>query len=78
MSAANNPALNRMYTRNNIEMKSESAASHLYRMAKVQDFSEMFLRSLNLYAIQKDCFAQNKHMAAMKYISHTGEIVKAS
>ena len=47
-------------------------------MAKVHNVLEMWQGSQNLRATQKESHAQNKQMTALKYISDTEEIIKAS
>jgi len=47
-------------------------------MAKVHDFLEMWQGSQTLRATQKESRAQNIQMTAVRYISDTEEIVKAS
>jgi len=59
-------------------MKKEAEERKLHRMAKVHDFLEMWQGSQNLCASQKESRAQNKQMTAIRYISDTGELVKAS
>ena len=50
----------------------------MHRMAKVDDFLEMWQGSHNLRATQKESRAQNEQITAMGYILDTEEIVKAS
>jgi len=47
-------------------------------MAKVHDFLEMWQGSQNLCATQKESCTQNKQMTAVRNISDTEEIIKAS
>jgi len=72
------PALDMMKTENDSKMVTKVEESTLNRMAKVQDFLEMWQGSQNLSAIQKESSAQNKQMRAIGYISDMEEIIKAS
>jgi len=59
-------------------MKTEAEEGYWHRMARVQDFLEMWQGSQNLCATLKESHVQNKQMTARANISHTEEIVKAS
>jgi hypothetical protein len=59
-------------------MKKEAVERKLHRMAKVHNFLEMWQASQNLHAMQKETHTQNNQMNAIRYISDTEEIVKAS
>jgi hypothetical protein len=59
-------------------MKKEAEERKLHRMAKVDDFLEMWQGSQNLRPTQKESRTQNRQMTAVGYISDTEEIVKAS
>jgi hypothetical protein len=50
----------------------------LHRIAKVQNFLEMWQASHNLRATQTECLAQHKQMPAIGYISDTEDMSKAS
>jgi len=76
--AGDNPISDPTSTDNDMEMKREEEQQNFHRMAKVHEFLEMWEGSQNLRATQKESRAQNKQMAAVEYISHTQEIVKAS
>jgi len=76
--AGTETALDNANTESDLEMKNEVEERKLHRMAKVHDCSEMWQRSQDLRATQKESRAQNKQMTAMAYISDTEEIVKAS
>jgi len=65
-------------TETDSEMKKEAEEWTLHRMAKVHDPLEMWQGRQNLRATQKESRAQIKQMSAIRYISHTEEIVKAS
>jgi len=65
-------------TQNDAEMMKEAEESNLHRIAKVQDWLEMWQGSQNLRATQKEYRARNKQMTAVGLYSHTEEIVKAS
>jgi len=70
--------LDTMNTENDSEMKKEAEERKLHRMAKVLDFLEMWQGCRNLRATRKKSRAPNKQMTAVRYISDTDEIVKAS
>jgi hypothetical protein len=76
--AGTDPELDNANTENDSEMKKEAEERKLHRIAKVHDFLEMWQGSQNLRATQKESRAQNKQMTAVRYISDTEEIVKAS
>jgi len=76
--AGADPELDTTNTENHLEMKKEAQERKLHRMAKVQDFLEMWQGSHNLHATQKESQAQNKQTTAVGYISDTEKIVKAS
>jgi len=65
-------------TEHDSEMKNEAEERKLQRMAKVHNFLEMWQRSQNLRATQKESHTQNMQMTAVEYISDTEQIVKAS
>jgi len=69
--AGDDPELNSTSADNNIEMKREAEQKKLHRMAKVQDFVEMWQGSQNLRATQKESRAQTKQVTAIGYISDT-------
>jgi hypothetical protein len=75
--AGTDPELDTTNTENDSEIKKEPEEKKLYRMAKVQDFLEMWQRCQNLRATQKESRAQNQNMTAVGYLSDTEEIVKA-
>jgi len=60
-----------------MQMKRVAEGRKLHRMAKVNDFLEMWQGSRNLCAIQKESRAQNMQMTAVGYISDTEEIIEA-
>jgi len=72
------PALDRMNTDNDSEIKKQVEDRKLPPMAQVLDFLEMWQGSHNLCDTQKVSSAQNKQMTAVGYISDTEEMVKAS
>jgi hypothetical protein len=76
--AGTDPELDITYTENDLEMKKEAEERKLHKMAKVHDFLEMWQGSQNLGPTQKVSQAQNKQMSAVRCISDTEEIVKAS
>jgi len=76
--AGTDPELDTTNTEHDSEMKKEADERQLHRMAKVHDFLEMGQGSQNLRATQKESRAQNKQMTAVRFISDTEEIVKAS
>jgi hypothetical protein len=76
--AGTDPELDNENKQNDSEMKKEAEERKLHRIAKVHDFLEMWQGSQNLRATQKESRAQNKQMTAVRYISDTEEIVKAS
>jgi len=76
--AGTDPELDIMNTENDSEMKKEAEERKLHRMAKVQDFFEMWQGSQNLRATQKGSRGQYKQMTAVGYISDMEEIVKSS
>jgi len=78
ISAGTDPELDTPHTENDSEMKKEAEERKLHRMAKVHDFLEMWQGSQNLGANQKESRTHNKQMTAVRYISDTEEIVKAS
>jgi Mg-chelatase subunit ChlI len=65
-------------TENDLELKQEVANRTLHSMAKVHSFLERWRGSQNLHATQKESHTQNKEMPAVRYISDTEEIIKAS
>ena len=76
--AGTDPELDTANTENDSEMKKEAEERKLHRMAKVHDFLEMWQGSQNLCATQKESRTQNKRITAVRYISDTEEIIKAS
>jgi len=76
--AGTDPELDTTNTENDSEIKKEAEERKLHRMAKVHGFLEMWQGSQNLRATQKESRAQNKQVTAIRYISNTKEIVKAS
>jgi len=71
-------ALDSTAKENDLEIKKEPVKRKLHRMAKVQDFLEMWQGSQTLCATHEESRAENKQMTAVRYISDTEEIVKAS
>jgi hypothetical protein len=67
-----------MNTENDSEIKKEAEERKLHRMAKVHNFLEIWQGSQNVCTTQKESGAQNKQMTAVRYISRTKGIVKAS
>jgi len=59
-------------------MKNEAEENKLHTMANVDDCLEMWQGSHNLPATQKESCAQIKEMTAVRYISETEVIFKAS
>jgi len=59
-------------------MKNDAEDMKLRRMAKVHDCLVLWQGSQNLRATQKELRTQNKQMTAVRYISDTEEIFKAS
>jgi hypothetical protein len=76
--AGTDPELDNANTENDSEMMKEAEERILHRMAKVHDLLEMWQRSQNLCATQKESLAQNQQKTAVWYISDTEEIIKAS
>ena len=76
--AGPDPELDTMNTENDMEMKKEEEERKLHRMAKVDDFLEMWQGSQNIHATQEESCAHTKQMTAMRYISDTEQIVNAS
>ena len=72
------PVMDPTSTDNHMEMKREAEQMNVHRMAMVDDFLEMWQGSHNLQATQKESHAQNKQMAAVRYISGTEVIINAS
>jgi hypothetical protein len=72
------PELDTTNTENDLEMMKDAEERKSHRMAKVDDYLEMWQGSQNLCATQKKSRAQNKQMTAIGYISDTEEIVIAS
>jgi len=63
---------------NDSEMKNEAEERTLPRIAKVNNFLEMWQGSQNLHATQETSHTQKKEMTAVGYISDSEEMVKAS
>jgi len=72
------PALDRMNTERDLELKREAEEWKLHGIAKVHNFFEMWQASQNLHATQKETCTQNKPMTAVWYIVDTEEIAKTS
>jgi len=71
-------ALDTRQIENILELSKEVEEWILHRMAKVNNFLEMWQSSHRLYATQKESRTQNKQMTAVGYISDTEQIIKAS
>jgi len=71
-------ALDTVQTESDLELKKEAEERKLHRMAKVHNVLEIWQGSPNLRAIQQECHNQNKQMTAIRYISDTEKIIKAS
>jgi len=76
--AGADPLLEILNTENDSEMKKDADERKLHRMAKVQDFLEMWQDSQNLRATQRESCTQNRQMTAVGYISDPEEIDKGS
>jgi len=76
--AGTDPELDTLNTENDTEMKKEAEERKLHRMAKVHNFLEMWQGSQTLRATQKGSRAQDNEMTAVRCISDTEEIIKAS
>jgi hypothetical protein len=76
--AGDDPVLDPDSTDNNMEMKREAEEKKLHRMARDHDILKMWQGSQTLRATQKESCAQCKQMTAIRYISDTEEIIKAS
>jgi hypothetical protein len=76
--ADTDPEMDTTNTENDLDMKKVAEASTLHRLPKVHNFLEMWQRSQNLRATQKESRAQDKQMTAVGYISDTEDIVKSS
>jgi len=76
--ACADPEFDTMNAENDSDMENEAEERTLHRMANVHDFSEMWQGSQNLCATQKKSRAQDRQMTAVRFISDTEEIVKAS
>ena len=63
---------------NDLKLNQEAEKKTLHRMAKVQDFLEMWQGSQNICAAQKESHAQNEQMKPIWYISDTEEIINTS
>jgi hypothetical protein len=61
-----------------MEMKREAEEKQLHKLAKVNNFLEMWQGNQTLPATQREANAQNQQMTAVGYISDTQEIVNAS
>jgi len=59
-------------------MKRQAEQKTMHRMAKVHNFLEMWQGSQNLHTTQKESRAKIIQIAAVRYVSDTEEIVKAS
>jgi len=66
------------HTENDLEMKQEVKERKLHRMAKVEDFLEMWQGTQILRATEKQFHAHNKMMTPVGYIMDREKIVKAS
>jgi len=76
--AGYDPALDMTNTENTLEMKREADGRKLHRMVKVNEFLEMWHRSQNLRATEKEFCTQKKQITALGNISDTYGILKAS
>jgi hypothetical protein len=76
--AGMDPELDTTNTENDSEIEKEAEERKLQRMAKVHNFLEIWQGSQNVCTTQKESGAQNKQMTAVRFISDTKEIVKAS
>jgi hypothetical protein len=61
-----------------MEMMREAEETKFHRMAKVHDILEMWQGSQTVRDTQKESRTQKKQMTAIRYISDTEEIIKAS
>jgi hypothetical protein len=76
--ASTDPELDATNTGYDSEIKIEAEERTLPRMAKVHDFLELWQGSENLHARQMESRAENNKMTAVRYNSHTEDIVPAS
>jgi len=76
--AGGGPGFDRSSTENDMEMNREMEEKKLHRTAKVHNLLGMWQGSQNVWATQKESRTQNKQMTALRYISDTEEIVKAT
>jgi len=76
--AGNCTALDTMETENDLQLNKQVEERKLHRMAKVHNILKMWQCSQILRATQKESPTQNKQMTAIRYISDTEEIIKAS
>jgi len=76
--ACDNPELDRTKPENDLETKSEVEDTKLQSMSKVHDVLEIWHSSQNLCATERESCPLNEQMTAVKYISDTEEIIKAS
>jgi len=74
----NHPELNLTETQNALEVQLEVEESTLHTTPKVHNFFETWQGSHNPCTTQKESCTQNRQMTAIKSISGTEEIVKAS
>jgi hypothetical protein len=58
-------------------MKKEGEKKQLHRMAKVNNFLDMWQHSQKLHAAKKESCDQTKQMTAVRYISDTEVILQA-
>jgi len=73
----NDPVLDTMEVENDIELMTEAEERKLHRMAKVNNFLEMWQGSQNLHATQKASRTQNTLMTVIGYVLDTEEIINA-
>ena len=76
--AGDDPALDTTNTESNSEIKKQVEERTFPRMAKVHNFLEMWQGSQNPPATQKESQGRNRQKTAVRYISDTEQIVKAS
>jgi len=72
------PGFHTTNTENDSEIWEEAAKWQLHRMAKVNNFLEMWQGSQNLCTTLNKSLAQKKHMTAVGYISNLEQMIKAS
>jgi len=76
--AGHYPALNMTKTENDTEINNDADLRILHKMAKINDFLEMWQGSHNLRATQKEFHTQKQPKKAVRYISDMEEIINAS